>query len=515
MLSLVGCRARRVARATDDEAPPVDAGTRAPRDASAPRDGATAVELPDGPGLPEGPWIVDVALRLHPSRDGGARDLRVYSLVEGRWLPLRGGPAGATVRAAYGDLLMALDGDEGGLATVWFEGGEMRAPFEMAPATTFHGTVRSWVRDAPERAGPPIEGAYIAMGDVAVGEFSPPPEVTVRPSDPPTLTTGLGWLRYCGAPRTDPRVAASAPVRSDREGRFTLPLRGRFAPATVCAPGHIPQNFAWMHRVERTYPPAPLDLRLQRALPITGRVLDEAGRPVAGALVETQLGPMQMMPDGILNHTDATLTGDDGGFSLDAPEGETRVVAVRLPGRRPVRVEATAGARDLVLRAESFSLPAALAPLMRAVFHREGGVAENLVLEADGTFRAEAGRCASAAVVEGRFTPSGGAVTLSPSRAMRWSIRGAGVFTTVASGPDAWLDGARRARMVVTPSPDGSLVLRATQGGRALRERYVPGAECAACSEAGLMAGRLLRTAPCPGHAVQRWDNGSPEALAP
>ncbi len=515
-MSTFACRPRGVA--------PPDAfrlSTPTASDAAAPIDARVDSEPLDSLALirddqepVDGEWLAPVSLAFSPAV-ASAANLRVYNLVDHRWLSVQASAQGPTVLAAYGDLLMALDG--AGHAALQLVDGDahgLRTHFSFEAPRTFEGRVYTYQRGAPNQEGAPIEGAYVSVIGSELWSQSPPAGVFARPRVAVSDALGSGWSRYCGAPSLDPRLDAVRPVRSDAQGDFTLRFRGRWTPATICAPGHIPQNFAWMSRVQLTDPPAPLVMTLVRALPIRGRVVGENGEPVSGVLVRTEVVPGAMMPDGILNHTDAIRTGLDGTFSLDAPEGEPRNVIAVVPGSRPIRVEnVAAGAASVRLTVRSFRVPEGLRAIMGAVYHRVGGTAENLVLESDGNFRAESAWCSRASIVEGTWSGAGTQGTLSSVRTMDWRIYSLGVFSVTEGGAGSWLGRQFRTQLGFTLERDQSITLRWGRGAAAITARYIPGAECVACTERGLMAGTHVRTGVCPGHGVQRWDNGTPEPL--
>src|SRR5262249_23729369 len=133
------------------------------------------------------------------------------------------------------------------------------------------------------------------------------------------------------------------------------------------------------------------DRRLPAAAKLTGRVSDDAGKPVAGARV-IALAATGGLSDGEALYLAETKTGPDGAFAMpDAPDG-SRVLSARAPG---------------------------LAPMTR--FALEAHADERLVLQRGGTVRGTltdaAGKPVSGAVVVceevAARTDSGGAFRLA------------------------------------------------------------------------------------------------------
>lgn len=152
--------------------------------------------------------------------------------------------------------------------------------------------------------------------------------------EPPPVLAGHTSSGPGGAPLAGAWVWSSdaphAPVRSDAEGNFSLPLVGP-SPTLVraAAGGHAP--------AAETFDPtaaAPFALRLEAAARLGGRVVDPAGVPVAGARVEAT------PTDSMHPHRPRALSADDGAFRLDglSPGTPYRLTATAtgyVPGERP------------------------------------------------------------------------------------------------------------------------------------------------------------------------------------
>jgi len=181
--------------------------------------------------------------------------------------------------------------------------------------------------------------ALLASAGVGIGILAASRPATLKPGAAPR-TADRAPLRLTGVV-----VAGDAPVpgaevelfemgadgvfpgprtKSDAEGRFevewspTLSDASR-AFAALSAPGFPTQVAAAGGRTLR--------LEMRRAAAVAGRVLDHAGRPLAGARVAAAQ-PEQPYP------ARATVSGDDGSFSIDGfPEGAPVQIAATHPGR--------------------------------------------------------------------------------------------------------------------------------------------------------------------------------------
>ena len=72
---------------------------------------------------------------------------------------------------------------------------------------------------------------------------------------------------------------------------------------------------------------------------LTGRILDSAGRPVAGASIFLVAAPVAM-PD------IAQLSSADGGFDLEAPSPGRYTIGAMAPGRGQGRITIDVGEGD-------------------------------------------------------------------------------------------------------------------------------------------------------------------------
>jgi protocatechuate 3,4-dioxygenase beta subunit len=75
------------------------------------------------------------------------------------------------------------------------------------------------------------------------------------------------------------------------------------------------------------------DVELPAAEKVSGRVADEAGKPVSGAKVRVRSGSL-FEEDDFVSYAEAT-TGADGAFSITNAPGKSGSLAVRAPGRVP------------------------------------------------------------------------------------------------------------------------------------------------------------------------------------
>jgi hypothetical protein len=264
---------------------------------------------------------------------------------------------------------------------------------------------------APPAAGPPTPAAPAAT---AAPPRAPPPSrlpIRLPPAPPPeadalpasfegrvvSTATGLG---IPGADLTFSRGGAAASTRAAADGafRFQPPVMGRWRLAAVTSPGYLPFAPEWgFSPVELDARPGHhlrgLEIHLSPAVTLVGLVLDEEGRPVAGAEVRLvgASGEAALVP-----LADRFTSGDDGTFAFEAPEG-TILRASKdgfLPGRAEVDVMALVNRRVTVELGERHEAPLRPASVEgRVVAAGQGGLAGALV----------------AALPEGRFGFADGA----------------------------------------------------------------------------------------------------------
>ncbi len=382
------------------------------------------------------------------------------------------------VLVGYGDVVMASapNGKAGMLMTSYARGERPEGRVVLRSPVTYTGRVT-------DAGGAPVAGAVIALESPRGSAVeNTPPGVAMRPMGPaPDLHS---WNRDCGHPTGDARIAGAQPVTTDADGRYRLALRLRFVPwIYVCAPGYVPQSLAYLlNRDADPLPETPIDVQLQRTAPVTGVVVDEHDAPLAGVKVEAAFGAGQMMiPDGAVNMTDEVTTGPDGRFSLEVPRHAHREIVATARGRRTVRrADVAAGTAGLLLRVEAIGASGALTGIFGRTFHLDApGAPHNLVLEADGSFRAESGSCRESSVLCGQWSVQDGVVSLRATDVSAWHDE---YEPEPPARTGTWLDRRRLTNVHVELDAQGQLVLAATEGARAVHEVYLPGARCAVCT---------------------------------
>jgi hypothetical protein len=203
------------------------------------------------------------------------------------------------------------------------------------------------VRAPPAAAPPaPLPSAPLAAPDASSLE---PASVEGRVV---AAETGRG---IAGADVTFSRGGAASSARTAADGafRFEPPVEGRWSLAAVTAPGFLPFAPEWGHSpvvvdVRPGQPVRGVELRLSRATPLAGRVVDADGAPVAGAEVRL-LGVRGVAA--LVALEDRFTTDAAGEFRCSAPRGT--VVEARKPGKGVGRAEVGALAavdRKLVVR---------------------------------------------------------------------------------------------------------------------------------------------------------------------
>jgi protocatechuate 3,4-dioxygenase beta subunit len=181
-----------------------------------------------------------------------------------------------------------------------------------------------------------VVGGQVTDGD---GEPLAGAEVELRPfvSDHQAALAALdGRFQPAPADRAVTDAAGRYRLRAPRAGLWEIAAR---------APGHLPSHL----------PPLPLfaddemePLPLAAAADLTVRVVDAAGRPVAGAQVSAERSggpPVRFALSSAAFNQDArhALTGDDGRAVLPLREDETVRVVAAAPGHVPTSVDSDAG----------------------------------------------------------------------------------------------------------------------------------------------------------------------------
>jgi hypothetical protein len=316
-------------------------------------------------GLTPGPWT----LMVESPGFGTLRLERVDVPAQPLVLKLEG------EARTLGGMVVAPDGSPVAQARVLLGGPAVASPREAWTDAkglfVFHGLGfgRFVIRAV---AGQRVSGNESVVIDEGTG-WLPPVKLALGPG----ATLSGRVIDQKGNPLARAEVELTAPpagdafeiVRSDQQGRFTI---GPVAPGRyqvwARAAGHA---LVSPPELELRADGAPrLDVRLARAAQLSGQVVDEQGKPLAGALVtvaaQTGLGvqDLAVLPGSLPAASDAanlpaealtrkgrlrsTASGEGGRFLLpDLPPGPVRVevtAAARLPVRRgPMDVEAGRG----------------------------------------------------------------------------------------------------------------------------------------------------------------------------
>jgi hypothetical protein len=225
-------------------------------------------------------------------------------------------------------------------------GGLLRPGRTAAPGTGSDGPLP--MVEPLAGAPPPVAlpAPLLPAGPVAA-EAEAAPEPPLVEGRVVARETGLG---IPGADVTFSRGGAAAGARTGADGafRFEPPVEGRWLLAAVIAPGFLPFAPEWGHspvavdaRVGQ--PVRGVELRLSRATPLVGKVVDGEGAPVPSAEVRL-LGVRGVAA---LVALAERFTADGAGeFRFAAPRGT--IVEARKPGLGTGRAEV--GARATVER---------------------------------------------------------------------------------------------------------------------------------------------------------------------
>jgi protocatechuate 3,4-dioxygenase beta subunit len=128
----------------------------------------------------------------------------------------------------------------------------------------------------------------------------------------------------------EPAASGEAATGADGRFRLTLDKPGALSSIRIATPS----LFAFVEGPFDSTETTDLeDIQLPAVETVTGKVSDEAGKPVAGAKV--RVAPLGLVEEDVRFYGEGT-TGTDGGFSVSAP-AEARDLTVRAPGFAPFR----------------------------------------------------------------------------------------------------------------------------------------------------------------------------------
>jgi len=205
-------------------------------------------------------------------------------------------------------------------------------------------------RDGSQGAPVELQGAARAPDSIPV---APPSALPIRVAAPPgpadaepatfegRVISAEGGAPVSGAELTFSQAGAASSTRAAPDGTFTFqpPSSGRWLLQAVVAPGFLPFAPEWGHSPVEFLARTGLHVRgievhLAPALELTGRVVDEDGKAVAGASVR-MLGPLAEAA--LYPVADRFVSDARGEFRFSGPEGA--LLEARKDGYRPGRAE--------------------------------------------------------------------------------------------------------------------------------------------------------------------------------
>ncbi len=179
-----------------------------------------------------------------------------------------------------------------------------------------------WSSESHRQTIPPqftaeLEPAWSVGGIIVDGAGKPIEGVTIGPS-----------IEFKKRPGETQQLASGASVKTDRAGRWhfdSVPVSVAEVGVSIAHPKFKPVNRLLSRRefgIDPGREPA-MKVVMERGLTVTGKVTDEAGKPIAGALVRTQF----------YNDTREAETGADGLYTLVGFEPRQARIVVSAEGR--------------------------------------------------------------------------------------------------------------------------------------------------------------------------------------
>ena len=179
-----------------------------------------------------------------------------------------------------------------------------------------------------EASGEPMtEASVMAMRRINIGPSGTTPRLMPAPMQGPQQTNDLGEFRITGLAPGEYIVAATPRGGFGFGGPAVAPSTTGMAATTTYYPGTVDQVAAHTVTVAagQTVDNISFSMQSVPAFQVSGRVVDENGAPVAGAMVMLMGDPRG---GAFMGPAGTARTGDDGRFTLAAvPSGTYRVNA--------------------------------------------------------------------------------------------------------------------------------------------------------------------------------------------
>jgi len=190
----------------------------------------------------------------------------------------------------------------------------------------------------PERFTAELDGAWSVGGVVVDADGSPIEGVSIRPS-----------IEYKKRPGDNGQLRVGARIMTDAEGRWqydSVPESMNEVFAEINHPSYEPLRRP-LTRIEFGVRPGERPaarIRLERGATVVGKITDDAGKPIAGALVRTQF----------LNDIRKAETDENGAYRLVGCEPTMAKIVVTAKGKamdmKEVRITPNLGPVDFTLK---------------------------------------------------------------------------------------------------------------------------------------------------------------------
>jgi hypothetical protein len=214
-------------------------------------------------------------------------------------------------------------------------------------------------RHIPSHAGSPVSAAASLAPRIAAAVPLPSIRaITLAMIDPQTNQPIAGAMVQV---RVDNKAQPPAPAYGNGKYVITLPDQFSSLVATVHAPGRVPMRVTFDNSILRGDLPPVWPVPMDVGVAVGGRVVDEAGKPVAGAEVRLETprnGVATSDQPGPTLDGEVALTTADGTWQLDhVPPMNQIGVGVQDPTNHHASIEQIVSGEELQAKSDELTMP--------------------------------------------------------------------------------------------------------------------------------------------------------------